>query len=64
MSYILKQDVKTMLDLMEAFPDHDAFLVDIDSSNGIGTNITLTVDVIYNGVPGKFTMTVNSPESW
>jgi hypothetical protein len=53
-----------MLEVMNKFPDHDAFLLDIDTSSGIGTSITLTVDVIHNTVQGKFTIEIVGPESW
>jgi len=64
MSYILKQDAETMLELMNKFPDHDAFLLSIDSTSGIGSTITLTIDVIVNDVAGKFTMEVTGSEAW
>ena len=64
MSYILKTDVERMLEVMNKFPEHDAFLLDIDTSSGIGTSITLTVDVIHNTVQGKFTVEIAGVESW
>lgn len=63
-NYILREQAEKLLSIMDSFPDHDAFLLDIDSSSGIGTSINLTVDIIYNGVAGKFTMPVTGPESW
>ena len=63
-NYILREQAEKLLAIMDNFPDHDAFLLDIDSSSGIGTNINLTVDIIYNGVAGKFIMPVTGPESW
>jgi len=64
MSYILKQDAKAMLELMNKFPEHDAFLLNVDNSSGIGSTITLTIDVIVNDVAGKFTMEVTGSEAW
>jgi hypothetical protein len=64
MNYILRQDAEKILDIMNKFPDHDAFLLDIDTSSGIGSAITLTMDIIHNSVPGKFTVTVTGPKSW
>lgn len=63
-NYILRTDVERMLEVMNKFPDHDAFLLDIDTSSGIGTSITLTVDVIHNTVAGKFTAEIAGVESW
>lgn len=64
MNYILRQDVIKILQVMDKFPDHDAFLLDIDTSSGIGSAITLSVDIIHNNVPGKFIVTITGPESW
>lgn len=64
MNYILRSDVEKILQIMNQFPDHDAFLLDIDTSSGIGSAITLSVDIIHNNVPGKFTVNVTGPESW
>jgi len=64
MNYILRSDAKKLLEVMNHFPDHDAFLLNIDSSSGIGTTITLTIDIIYNSIPGKFTVELAGPESW
>ncbi len=63
-NYILKTDIECMLEVMNKFPDHDAFLLDIDTSSGIGTSITLTVDVIHNTVQGKFTVEIAGSDSW
>jgi hypothetical protein len=64
MSYILREQVIKVLEVMNTLPDHDAFLLDIDSSSGFGTTITLTVDIIHHGVPGKFTTVVTGQETW
>ncbi len=64
MKYILRQQVEQVLAVMNKFPDHDAFQLDIDSSSGIGTVITLTMDIIHNNVAGKFTVEVSGPETW
>ena len=64
MNYILRSDAEKLLSVMNQFPDHDAFLLDIDSSSGIGATISLTIDIIHNNVPGKFTVEVVGSDNW
>jgi hypothetical protein len=63
-NYILREQVEQVLAVMNHFADHDAFLVDIDSSSGIGTTITLSLNIIHQGVAGKFTVDVTGPDTW
>lgn len=63
-NYILREQVEKVLAIMDNFPSHDAFLLDIDASSGIGTTITLTMDIIHQGVAGKFVVEVSGPETW
>jgi hypothetical protein len=62
-TYILKQQVKDILYVMEKTND-DVFELHIDNSSGIGTTITLSTDIIYNGLVGKFVVKVVGNESW
>ena len=64
MNYTLKTDVERMLEVMNKFPEHDAFLLDIEASSGIGTRVTLTVDTVCNEVTGKFTVEIAGSDSW
>lgn len=63
-NYILREQVVKVLEVMNHFPDHDAFVLDIDASTGIGTTITLTMDIIHQGVAGKFQVEVSGSETW
>lgn len=49
---------------MNQLPDHDAFLLNIDNSSGIGTTVTLAVDIVHNNIPGKFVVEVEGTENW
>jgi hypothetical protein len=64
MSYILRRDAEKILYVMNHFPDHDAFFLNIDSSSGIGATITLTIDILHRDIPGKFVVEVAGPENW
>lgn len=63
-SYITREDVKAVLNAMNQLPDHDVFLLEIDNSSGIGSTITLTIDIIHNNLPGKFTTEVAGVDNW
>jgi hypothetical protein len=63
-TYIHRETVQKILDVMDKFPDHDVFKLDVDNSSGIGSTITLTVDVLYNSCAGKFTVEVEGSENW
>lgn len=49
---------------MNQLPDHDAFELKIDNKSGIGATVTLTVDIVHDNIPGKFTVTVEGPDNW
>ena len=62
-TYILKQQVEDILETVEKF-NTDAFELHIDNSSGIGSTITVSTDIIYNGLVGKFTVEVAGSENW
>jgi hypothetical protein len=64
MTRILRQTTEKILETMNKLPDHDAFELEIDNSSGIGTSVTLTVDILYNNLRGKFTTEVEGPQDW
>jgi hypothetical protein len=62
--YLTRQDAEAILSVMNQLPDHDAFVLEIDNLSGIGTNISLTTDIIHSGLAGKFTVEINSIDRW
>ena len=60
----MRSTAEKILFVMNQLPDHDAFLLDIDNSSGIGSTITLAVDIVHNNVPGKFVVEVEGCENW
>ena len=64
MTYLVKRDAEKILYVMNRFPDQEAFLLETKSSSGIGTTITLTLDVIHNSIPGKFVVEIAGSENW
>ena len=64
MTYLMRSTAEKILFVMNQLPDHDAFLLDIDNSSGIGTTITLAVDIVHNNIPGKFVVEVEGSDNW
>lgn len=62
--YLTRHSVERLLAVMNHFPDKDCFLVEIDSTSGIGTTINLSVDVVVNDLAGKFTVEIEGVENW
>jgi hypothetical protein len=62
--YITRLDAEAILNVMNQLPDHDAFLLEIDNLSGIGSRISLTTDIIHNNLAGKFTVEIDTIDSW
>jgi hypothetical protein len=63
-TYITRKLAKKIVDTMKEFPDHDVFLLEIDTSSGIGSTVSLTIDIMHNNIGGKFTTTVEDTDNW
>ena len=62
--YINKEEVEKILAVMEKFPETSSFVLESDSSSGIGSTITLTVQTQVNGLDGEFTVEISGVENW
>ena len=62
--YITKQDVEKILDVMNKFPEDTTYCLESDSSSGIGSTITLTLQTTVEGFAGKFTVEIAGVEDW
>jgi hypothetical protein len=63
-TYISRQTIQQILKVMEQFPEQEVFELNLDNSSGIGSTVTLTVDVLYNSCAGKFTVEVQGTDNW
>lgn len=63
-THILRQEVEDILQTMREFADIDSFELAIDNSSGIGRTITLSTNIIYRGLAGKFVVEVAGSENW
>lgn len=62
--YITRKDVEKVLEVMDKFPDTASFILQSDSSSGIGSTITLTVQTTVNDIDGEFTVEISGVEDW
>ena len=61
--YLLRETAEKILQVMNHLPDHDAFYMEVVES-AIGSKVTLEVDIIHKGLPGRFRVEVQGTENW
>ena len=62
--YITKKDVEKILEVMNKFPKDTTYLLESDSSSGIGSTMTLTLQTTIEGLAGEFTVEISGVEDW
>lgn len=62
--YITKQEVEKILAVMEEFPDARSYKLEADGSSGIGSILTLTLDMDINNRPAKVLIEIAGVEVW
>lgn len=62
--YITKKDVEKILDVMNKFPKDTTYVLESDSSSGIGSTMTLTLQTTIEGLAGEFTVEIGGVEDW
>lgn len=62
--YITKKDVEKILDVMNKFPKDTTYVLESDSSSGIGSTMTLTLQTTVEGLAGEFTVEIGGVEDW
>lgn len=62
--YILKEEIEKILEIMNKFPDAKNFVLEQDSSSGIGSVTSLTVFTEVNGYDGEFKIEISGVEDW
>lgn len=62
--YITKKDVEKILEVMNKFPKDTEYLLESDSSSGIGSTMTLTLQTTVEGLAGEFTVEISGVEDW
>jgi len=62
--YLHKDDVKRMMEIFDKFPEVEVAEIQQDSSSGIGSHTTMTIETRVNDEPGRFEIVVSSVENW
>lgn len=62
--YITKDEVLKILAVMEEFPDAKVYRLEADNSSGIGSILTLTMDMEINGRNAKVKVDISGVENW
>lgn len=62
--YITKEEVEKILTVMEEFPDARSYLLQSDNSSGIGSIMTLTMDMDINDRKAFVKVDISGVESW
>lgn len=62
--YVTKQDIQKILAVMEEFPDCRSYKLEADSSSGIGSVLTLEMDMELKGRPALVQIEISGVEDW
>jgi hypothetical protein len=62
--YITKEDIEKILEVMNKFPTETTYCLKSDSSSGIGSTMTLTLQTTVEGLSGEFTVEISGVEDW
>jgi hypothetical protein len=62
--YITQEEVKKILAVMEEFPDARSYKLEADNSSGIGSILTVTMDMDINGRNALCRVDISGVETW
>lgn len=62
--HLHRDDLIKVLETMRKFPDIETFVLEQDSSSGIGSITNLVIETDINGVSGKFRIEISGVERW
>lgn len=62
--YITKEDAKKILAVMQDFPDAKSYKLESDTSSGIGSVMTLTMDMKVKERDALVTVEISGVEDW
>ena len=62
--HLHRDDLIKVLENMRKFPDIETFVLEQDSSSGIGSITNLVIETNVNGVSGQFTIEIAGSERW
>lgn len=62
--YITKEEVEKILTVMDEFDDAKSYRLEADNSSGIGSILTLEMDMEINNRPVKVKVDISGVETW
>ena len=62
--YITKEEVEKILAVMEEFDGARSYKLEADNSSGIGSILSLTMDMDINNRPATVKVDISGVESW
>lgn len=62
--YITKTEIEKILAVMEEFPDARSYKLEADNSSGIGSILTLTLDMDVKDRPAMVKIEIAGVEVW
>lgn len=62
--YITREEVKKILAVMEEFPDAKSYKLEADNSSGIGSILTITMNMDINGRNSHVKVDISGVENW
>ena len=62
--YLCKEEVLTILETMNKFPEAKSFELIQDNHSGIGSVTALIVHTTINGLDGEFRTEISGVENW
>jgi len=62
--FVTKEEIQKILSVMEEFDDAKSYRLEADNSSGIGSILTLTMDMNLNGRDAKVKVDISGVENW
>lgn len=62
--YITQEEVKKILAVMEEFPDAKSYKLEADNSSGIGSILTITMNMDINGRNAHVKVDISGVDNW
>ena len=59
-----RDDIREILHFVEKYPDSEYLTIEVDSSSGIGSIVTVSVPAVVNGDMVIITKTIVDESSW
>ena len=59
-----RNDLVTINDIFDKFPELYSLELTVDHSSGIGANVTVTLNTIINDYPGTFEIDITDTNTW